>query len=224
MTTSRAEGPCPPLVRRTTRPDHPASAALAVPHAADYAHLDAMTDRAGGAPPPEAASAPLPAPAVGNPIPLPSLPAADRPEGEATPGADREMVTALHAIASHLVRIDGRLDAIESRLDAIESRLDAIESRLDAIESRKDALEESVYAPNRVDALETSGKAPEERTDRLDRLVERLADPSDPLLDAIIALRTEMQQEFESLRRSYDQWRWAVIVPLTVVAVGSFFR
>lgn len=224
MTTSRTERSCPPLVRRTTRLDHPASAALAVPHAADYAHLDAMTDRGAGAPPPEAASASLPAPAAGTPIPLPSLPAPDRPEGEAAPGADREVVTALHAIASHLGRIDGHLVRIDGRLDAIESRLDAIESRLDAIESRLDALEESVDAPNRVDTLETSGEAPEERTDRIDRLVERLADPSDPLLDAIIAFRTAMHQEFESLRRSYDQWRWAVIVPLTVVAVGSFFR
>ena len=192
-------------------PEHPASAALAVRHPADYAHPDAMTDRHAGASPPEAASAPLPAPAVGNPIPLPSLPAPDRPEGEAAPGADREVITALHAIASHLVRIDGRLDAIESHLARVDSRLDAIESRLDAIESRLDVLEK------RVDALE-------KRTDRLEHLVERLSDRTDRNSEKNLALREEMLKGFESLRRSQQRWFWAVIVPLTVVAAGSFFR
>ena len=84
-------------------PEHPAGAALAVTRSPDYAHGETMTERGTGAPPPDAPVAPFPAPAAGIPIPLPSL--AARPEGEAAPDAHREVVVALHAIASHLVRI-----------------------------------------------------------------------------------------------------------------------
>ena len=64
----------------------------------------------------------------------------------------------------------------------------------------------------------------EKRTDRLEHLVERLSDRTDRNSEKNLALREEMLKGFESLRRSQQRWFWAVIVPLTVVAAGSFFR
>ena len=179
-------------------PEHPAGAALAVTRSPDYAHGETMTERGTGAPPPDAPVAPFPAPAAGIPIPLPSL--AARPEGEAAPDAHREVVVALHAIASHLVRVDSRLDAIESRLDAIESRLAALERRLESLELRVEALEK------RMDG------------------VERLAERSDRQANDLDPPRKDLYDVFMSRQRSQQRWFWAVIVPLSIMNALNFFR
>lgn len=190
-------------------PEHPTGAALAVTRSPDYAHGETMTERGTGAPPSDAPAAPFPAPAAGIPIPLPPLTA--EPEGEAAPGSYREVVVALHAIASHLVRIDGRLDAIESHLVRVDGRLDAIESRLDALERRVDALE------LQVDALK-------ERMNRVEHIIERLADRSDRQANNLDALRKEMYDGFMKLQQSQQRWFWVVIVPLSIAGAANLFR